>query len=293
MTRVNETERPDFGTVVKSLKQEYSQVRERLKDIESDIRRLTGREARSLEHSRPNKRSHHSSRGRLHTEGDVHDIKVSNSDTNDVETNETHGKNDDDSEQRAPRRLQSSIVPASRVLKRRVEALEEQKNDARSHTRNKRMFGLLLGTLMKFQSEETERSSVTRKRSEIEQKLEKEAEEEKAHVNEERTELLKERKLKQVETKRLQTKVELIEIHERWERTQQPLSSFIQTKCKPCIFYLPKKFTPETEKRLKDTRDKCRMIIAEKRAKLQKELDQIDREFNAACDVETEHDTAD
>lgn len=290
MTRVNKTERPEFGTIVQSLKHEYSQVQERLKNVESNIRRLTGREPRPIEQGRSNKRPHPSSRSRSNLEGDSLHLKIPSDDEDDVGAINCQVKDDfDDWEQRQPKKLQSSIVPASRVLKRRVEAIEEQKNDARNHTRNKRMFGLLMGTLQKFQSEESERSSVTRKRSEIEQKLEKEAEEEKAHVNQERTQLLKERKLKQAEMKRLQSKVERIEIHERWERTQQPLSSFIQTKSKPCIFYLPKKLTPETEKRLKDTRDKCRMIIAEKRAKIQKELDQIDTEFNVACDVEVEN----
>lgn len=285
MTGVNKSERPEFGTVVQSLKQEYNQVQERLKDVESNIRKLTGREPAPLDHGRSNqsKRSHYSPRVKSTLEGNLSEVKQLSGDEGERD------EGDDEAYKQPPKKLQSSIVPASRILKRRVEAIEEQKNDLRSHTRNKRMFGLIMGTLMKFQSEESERSSVTKKRSEIEQKLEKEAEMEKAHVHQEKTELLKERRLKQAEMQRLQMKVERIEVHEHWERTQQPLSSFIQTKSKPCIFYLPKKLTPETEKRLKDTKDKCRMIIAEKRAKVQKELDQIDSEFNTAGDVELEN----
>lgn len=300
MTGVNKSERPEFGTVVQSLKQEYTQIQERLRNVDNNIRKLTGREPAPIDHGRSNhtKRSHHSSRVKSTSEGNHNEIKPSSDDDNDINDGDDDDNNDqqgdeggdDQYSKEAPKKLQSSIVPVSRILKRRVEAIEEQKGDVRSHTRNKRMFGLLMGTLMKFQSEENERSSITKKRSEIEQKLEKEAEMEKASVHQEKTELLKERRLKQSEMRRLQLKVERIEVHEHWEKTQQPLSSFIQTKSKPCIFYLPKKMTPETEKRLKDTKDKCRMIIAEKRAKVQKELDQIDSEFSSTGDTELEND---
>lgn len=44
--------------------------------------------------------------------------------------------------------------------------------------------------------------------------------------------------------------------HQQWEKSNQHLANFIQTKTKPHIFYMPKKQTPETEKRLKETKDK-------------------------------------
>jgi len=67
-----------------------------------------------------------------------------------------------------------------------------------------------------------------------------------------------------------------VEIHQEWERSHQHLSNYIQTKTKPNLFYLPAKHTPETEKRLQETKDKYRLIVAEKRAKVQKELSEID-----------------
>ncbi|CAG2115008.1 unnamed protein product [Medioppia subpectinata] len=67
-----------------------------------------------------------------------------------------------------------------------------------------------------------------------------------------------------------------VEIHQEWERSHQHLSNYIQTKTKPNLFYLPTKHTPETEKRLQETKDKYRLIVAEKRAKVQKELSEID-----------------
>lgn len=91
------------------------------------------------------------------------------------------------------------------------------------------------------------------------------------------------------------------------------MSHFIQTKTKPHIFYLPSKHTPESERRLQETKDKYRckpnlhfvlalnlktilffdsiVIVAEKRAKVQKELSEIDElykkeEQNEAIDEE-------
>jgi hypothetical protein len=53
--------------------------------------------------------------------------------------------------------VQSSVVATTRSAKPRTQALEEQKNDKKSLARNKRMFGMILGTLQKFQNEESTR----------------------------------------------------------------------------------------------------------------------------------------
>ena len=153
--------------------------------------------------------------------------------------------------------------------------------------RNRRMFGMIMGTLQKFQTEETRRSNVTQKREEIEKKLEHEAEVEQASVRKEKTQLFRELRHKQSIERKLQHKIERVECHELWEKSVQPLTSFIQTRAKPCLFYLPKVMTPESEKRLKDTKDKYRLIIAEQRAKLQKDLDEIEELYRRELDDET------
>lgn len=172
--------------------------------------------------------------------------------------------------------LMSAIVTKAPAAKPLKVVTENQGKDCPGLLRNKRMFGMILGTLQKFQSEESRRSSATQRREEIEKKLDQEAEQEKANVKKERSELFRELRDKQATERKLQQKIERVESHEQWEKSQAPLSSFIQTKAKPCIFYLPKKMTPESEKRLKDTKDKYRMIIAEKRAKVQKDLNDIE-----------------
>lgn len=172
--------------------------------------------------------------------------------------------------------LMSTIVTKAPAVKPIKCVTENQERDCQGLARNKRMFGMILGTLQKFQTEESRRSSATQRREEIEKKLEQEAEQEKANVKKERTELFRELRDKQATERKLQQKIERVESHEQWEKSQAPLSAFIQTKAKPCIFYLPRKMTPESEKRLKDTKDKYRMIVAEKRAKVQKDLNDIE-----------------
>lgn len=51
----------------------------------------------------------------------------------------------------------SQVVSAVKETKSRNEALEEQPPDEKSKARNRRMFGIILGTLQKFQSEESQR----------------------------------------------------------------------------------------------------------------------------------------
>lgn len=55
--------------------------------------------------------------------------------------------------------MQSWVVaaPTKDVQRTRKEASADQKGDRRCMERNKRMFGMMLGTLQKFQSEETRR----------------------------------------------------------------------------------------------------------------------------------------
>lgn len=114
---------------------------------------------------------------------------------------------DDDENFKKPT-LQSSVVALHKEVKPRDQALEEQKSDKKVMARNKRMFGMILGTLQKFQTEETDRKVVTQKRVEIEKKLEKAEETEKETVKRERKELYKQRREKQAQMRRIELKME-------------------------------------------------------------------------------------
>lgn len=275
-----------FTTVSKTLKDEFSKVQEGLKDVESSIRKLTGRQPDSRfvfldsaidcfnfsffiqNHSNPDVRKR--------ANPDQWNDGVKRKRISSFIRQESPPEVSADTEPTKKPALMSTIVTKAPATKPIKVVTESHAKDGQGLARNKRMFGMILGTLQKFQSEESRRSCMTQRREEIEKKVDQEAEQEKANVKKERTELFRELRDKQATERKLQQKIERIESQEMWEKSQAPLSSFIQTKAKPCIFYLPKKMTPESEKKLKDTKDKYRMIIAEKRAKVQKDLNDIE-----------------
>lgn len=72
-------------------------------------------------------------------------------------------KDDNQSENNETRPvLASQVIPAVKEVKPRHLAIEEQKTDAKNVARNRRMLGMILGTLQRFQSEESRRKPVVR-----------------------------------------------------------------------------------------------------------------------------------
>lgn len=183
-------------------------------------------------------------------------------------------------EEELPRKggVQSWVVaaPTKEPLRTRKEASAEQKGDRKCMERNKRMFGMMLGTLQKFQSEESRRKDQAQKRAEIEQKLEEAAEREKAELRKERQDLFLARRQKQQSLRRLELKLEVARLHEEAEARQRLLLNFIHTRTKPHIMFKPAKHTPETQKRLKESQKRILGIIESRRAKVKEELDAID-----------------
>ncbi|CAG2111609.1 unnamed protein product [Medioppia subpectinata] len=109
--------------------------------------------------------------------------------------------------------IQSSVIATTREVKPRTQALEEQKNDKKSLARNKRMFGMILGTLQKFQNEEsTRKDTQSQKRVEIEKKLDEKAEEERTQLRKERRELFLVRREKEAQIRCIEHKMQRVEI---------------------------------------------------------------------------------
>ncbi|XP_070377944.1 pinin [Dermacentor albipictus] len=193
---------------------------------------------------------------------------------------------DSGDEEELPRKggIQSSVVaaPAKESLRTRREVSALQKGDRKCMERNRRMFGMMLGTLQKFQSEETKRKDQlqSQKRAEIEQKLEEAAEREKAELRKERQDLFLARRQKQQGLRRLELKLEVARLHEEAEARQRLLLNFIHTRTKPHIMFKPARHTPETQKRLKESQKRILAIIESRRAKVKEELDAIDELYH-------------
>jgi len=173
---------------------------------------------------------------------------------------------------RIGRRLQSRIVTSTKE-KSREEVLAEQRDDRKGRDRNRRMFGALLGTLQRFKQEETQLKDKEEKRAQIEAKLDEAAKQERESVKMEKQQLIKDRKFKLTEIKRLELKRRRIAELEQWEAKTKYLTNFIRTEAKPPIFYKPKIMTPIMECRLEQSKQVVTEMIASKRKLVLEDLE--------------------
>ncbi|XP_046805516.1 pinin [Lucilia cuprina] len=166
-------------------------------------------------------------------------------------------------------KLTSRVI---RELPSRQEIVAAQCADSESRARNRRMFGSLLGTLHKFCQEESRLKQKEEKKAQIEKKLEEQEILEKESIKKERETLFVDRKRKQMEIKRLESKMNRIKDYETWESSMKCLKSFIKTKTKPCIYYRPKILTKRTEKLLSESLYDIDTIINKKKEDLKLNL---------------------
>jgi len=172
--------------------------------------------------------------------------------------------------------LPSTVVATPKDIKSRKETIQEQNINSKVKARNRRMFGMILGTLQKFQHDAKKREEKDLKRAEVEQKVEAAAAEEKERIKKEKEELFQTRKEKQIQLRCLEKKMEITELHEVWENNQKKLANFMVTKTEPPIYFLPAIHTPATDKCLLKSKTEVLERIRERREKLQQELLQIE-----------------
>lgn len=175
--------------------------------------------------------------------------------------------------------LNSSIVATNKIIKTKDELISLVNRDQQSTGRNRRMFGVLLGTLNKFKAEATAYNEQTSglKRQEIERRLEEKQAKEREDKQHERTELIASKKNCQQKLKLVNIKLEILQRMSNYEKFRAPLRNFIRTKNKPYIFYLPKGPIDEVfETKLQDTQNDLEKEFEEFKRDCQRELDLLD-----------------
>lgn len=147
--------------------------------------------------------------------------------------------------------IQSVITSDMKPVRLQSKPVDE---DRQTKSRNRRMFGLLVGTLQQFKEDTKQKTAGEKKRQEIEKKLEQKAEEEKQEVSSQRKELFQTRKQKQQELKTLERKMENALLKEEIAAHNKEMGNFILLKAKPSVFYLPAKHNDTTKKLLEESK---------------------------------------
>ncbi|XP_033991091.1 pinin [Trematomus bernacchii] len=286
-----------MAVVVRSLQDQLEKAKQSLKSVDDNIRKLTGRDPNE---SRPGQIRRMSGpmagpgggrgRGMNLLRRSLSDMGSSAppAKQRDIEgallrlagdqrarrdaRHDSDAEDDDDVKKPA---LQSSVVATSKERTRR-DLIQDQTIDERGKQRNRRMFGLLMGTLQKFKQESNVSTDKLKRRTEIEQKLEVQAETEKKKVETDKRELFEERRAKQTELRLLEQKVELAQLQEEWTSHNNHLVKYIRTKTKPNIFYAPGKMCSATQKLLDESTKKLNAVFDERREAFAEHLSKME-----------------
>lgn len=262
-----------------SLQEQFEETKRTLKEVEDNIRRITGRDPDqfNLPVQGTNKWKNGSAppgNQKILPKKRTLDSRPA-SEKEEALTPEEEESADEEAPSKKPS-LQSTVVATQKDVKTRRDKIEQQKSDSRGMARNRRMFGMILGTLQKFQHEESRRKEQSQKRAEIDKKVEEAAEKEKEEMKREKQELFLTRKEKQIQMRCLEKKLEIAEVHEAWQNQQKMLMNFIKTKAKPHLMFLPSKHNSESQKSLKETQAEIEIALASHNAKFEKELMEIE-----------------
>lgn len=147
--------------------------------------------------------------------------------------------------------VQPAAAPTKNI-KTKEDLIKIQNKYTGSEQRNKRIFGVILGTLKQFKTEDKEHSTTSQaiNRKELETKIEVKKVEERKKLSEEKRRLEREKFKEQRTIEILEEKIRLTENFEIWKKMQTNMKNSIRTKAQPHIFYLPKVLNDEKIEKL-------------------------------------------
>ncbi|PVD25770.1 hypothetical protein C0Q70_13430 [Pomacea canaliculata] len=275
---------------VSILQHEIEKAKDKLKDVNENIKKLTGRDPEDLR-SVKSRQQEARGRGRLFTLARRGIMPAESPGGPPAKKRMMAGafarlgpmigrrreREDSGDEDEPPNKLtvHSSVVATPKEVRSRKECLQEQSNDKEGLQRNRRMFGLLLGTLQKFKTEARAQDEKVQQRRMIEKKLEEDAEREKEHYRQETKLLIEESQLEQAKISRLQQKMELVNEHEALAAETRKLQNFLCTRAKPRIFWLPKALNSAAESKLKESKKVVEKMLKDKQEALEREINEV------------------
>jgi len=147
----------------------------------------------------------------------------------------------------------SSSSSSNRDKERHRETKRESESEHRSKDtrppnaevakRNKRVFGVLLGTLQQFKQDMSKKSQIDKKREEIEHKITEKVKKEQENFYEQQQHALEEEKQAQLtrreDIKKKQEEAENQLLQLKWKQHQELLNNFSKTEAQPCIYWRP------------------------------------------------------
>lgn len=284
-----------MAVAVRSLQEQLEKAKESLKNVDENIRKLTGRDpndarpapTRRMTITGPNvvggrgrggivlRRGLSDSGGGPPAKQRDFEGALSRLGGERRQRRESRQESDAEEEDDKKPALQSSVVATSKERTRR-DLIQDQNMDEKGKQRNRRIFGLLMGTLQKFKQESNVATERQKRRLEIEQKLEVQAEAEKKKVENERRELFEERRTKQTELRLLEQKVELAHLQEEWNEHNVKIIKYIRTKTKPHLFYIPGRLCPPTQKLFDESQKKMNAIFESRRVEFAEQLNKME-----------------
>jgi len=159
------------------------------------------------------------------------------------------GGEEEDEEEQKPA-IASSVVATGKPM---TIPKRPKVEDKAVISRNRRMLGMLMGTLRQFKRESQFKSEQESKREEKLTKVEEQVKKEQEDAQNEKKELFQARKDKQDELRKLDFKIDMAELGVQLKSHYDNFKGLIQLKSTPRVFYKPAKHNDVTRKLLEET----------------------------------------
>jgi pinin len=148
----------------------------------------------------------------------------------------------DEREKEGKAKVSSAIVTSEAITSSFNKPRPSLKSESKEvKQRDKKIFGILVGTLQKFKEDSVKKSEIITHREEIVQKIETKVSQQREEELEKLRNSLKEEKAKELSQlesiKKKQEEKEQEMLNLRWKQHEKLLSNFLKTEAKPPIFY--------------------------------------------------------